>query len=39
MPVLSSPRAERLAALRAEVRAIESAAVKEKECLPFGVAA
>ena len=39
MPVLSSPRAERLAALRAEVRAIESAAVKGKECLPFGVAA
>ena len=39
MPILSSSRAERLAALRAEVRAIESAAVKGKECLPFGVAA
>ena len=38
MPVLSSSRSERLAALRAEVRAIESAGAGGlRECLPFGV--
>ena len=40
MPVLSSSRNERLAALRAEVRAIESAgAMGSRECLPFGIEA
>jgi protein ImuA len=38
MPDPSSSRAERLAALRAEVKAIESAgSAKRRECLPFGV--
>lgn len=38
MPTLSPSRAERLAALRQEVRAIESAGVaKRRECLPFGI--
>ncbi len=38
MPVLSPSRTDRLAALRAEVRAIESAcAGGARECLPFGV--
>jgi protein ImuA len=38
MPAPSSSRAERLAALRAAVRAIESAgSAKRRECLPFGV--
>ena len=38
MPSLSPARTERLAALRAEVRAIESAGRKgERACLPFGV--
>ncbi len=37
MPALSPNRAERLAALRAEVRAIESAgAAVMRDCLPFG---
>ncbi|HEV2748454.1 MAG TPA: protein ImuA [Allosphingosinicella sp.] len=40
MAVLSPSRAERLAALRAEVRAIESAGAKAgRECLPFGLEA
>lgn len=40
MPALSPSRNERLAALRAEVRAIESAgAAGIRECLPFGVEA
>ena len=40
MSTLSPTRAERLAALRAEVRAIESASVREgRECMPFGVEA
>jgi protein ImuA len=40
MPALSPSRNERLAALRAEVRAIESAgAMGSRECLPFGVEA
>jgi protein ImuA len=38
MPALSPTRSERLAALRAEVRAIESAGVeKARDCLPFGI--
>lgn len=38
MSALSSVRSERLDALRAEVRAIESAgARKEADCLPFGI--
>jgi len=38
MPALSSVRSERLDALRAEVRAIESAgARKGADCLPFGI--
>ena len=38
MPALPSTRAERLAALRAEVQAIESAgAAVDRECLPFGL--
>ena len=41
MPALSLTRAERLAALRAEVRAIESAGAsgEKRECLAFGVEA
>jgi protein ImuA len=40
MPALSPSRNERLATLRAEVRAIESAgAAGSRECLPFGVEA
>ena len=40
MPVLSPSRNERLASLRAEVRAIESAgATGPRQCLPFGVEA
>jgi protein ImuA len=40
MPVPSQSRSERLAALRAEVRAIESAGAKAaRECLPFEVEA
>ena len=35
----SPARAERLAALRAEVRALESAASEQREYLPFGVEA
>ena len=38
MPVTSSLSVERLAALRAEVRAIESAcAERTRDCLPFGI--
>ena len=38
MPVLSPTRSERIAALRAEVRAIETAgAGRARACLPFGV--
>jgi protein ImuA len=38
MPASSSPRSERLAALRAEVRAIESAGgERARDCLPFGI--
>jgi protein ImuA len=38
MPALSPTRSERLASLRAEVRAIESAGVeKARDCLPFGI--
>lgn len=38
MPAFSSISAERLAALREEVRAIESAgSAKRRQCLPFGV--
>ena len=38
MPAVSPSRSERLAALRAEVRAIESAgAAGPRECLPFGL--
>src|SRR5688500_1583202 len=33
----SPARAERLAALRAEVRALESAGQERRPCLPFGV--
>lgn len=36
---LSPARAERLAALRAEVRALESAATGARDCLPFGIGA
>ena len=40
MPALSQARSERLAALRAEVLAIESAgAAAARECLPFGIEA
>ena len=40
MPALSQSRSDRLAALRAEVRAIESAgAAGERDCLPFGIEA
>jgi protein ImuA len=40
MPALSQSRNERLAALRAEVRAIESAgSAGPRECLPFGLEA
>src|SRR3712207_7608170 len=40
MPVLSPSRSERLAALKAEVRAIESLGTGgARECLPFGVEA
>jgi protein ImuA len=38
MPALSPTQSERLAALRAEVRAIESAGVERaRDCLPFGI--
>ncbi len=38
MPAPSLSRAERLAALRAEVKAIESAGAAEgRDCLPFGI--
>lgn len=39
MPVLCPSRSERIAALRAEVRAIESAGSGPCECLPFGLEA
>ena len=37
--LLNPARAERLAALRAEVRALESAGAEQRECLPFGLEA